>query len=195
MNMTRMGDLIQSTPVISGLNEKYPEARITLLVTSDFSEFAARIPHVDEIKVLNLRQFVDPFKDKTKNWVDLYHYFEEFLTDLKNQKFDFLVNLSHSKLSAFMILYLKIKKHCGFGCNEVGDRLANHPWMQYFGTEPFNRVYNPFNLVEISSIVALSVSSKIIIIEQSKSLTSFNTIGRELSSFFAGITNVRFFII
>ena len=25
-----MGDLIQSTPVISGLNEKYPEARITL---------------------------------------------------------------------------------------------------------------------------------------------------------------------
>ena len=147
--MTRMGDLIQSTPVISGLNEKYPEARITLLVTSDFSEFAARIPHVDEIKVLNLRQFIDAFKDKTKNWVDLYHYFEEFLTDLKNQKFDFLVNLSHSKLSAFMILYLKIKKHCGFGCNEVGDRLANHPWMQYFGTEPFNRIYNPFNLVEI----------------------------------------------
>ena len=66
MNMTRMGDLIQSTPVISGLNEKYPEARITLLVTSDFSEFAARIPHVDEIKVLNLRQFIDEFKDKTK---------------------------------------------------------------------------------------------------------------------------------
>jgi len=29
--------------------------------------------------------------------------------------------------------------------------MTGHPWMQYFGTEPFNRNFNEFNLVEIFS--------------------------------------------
>ena len=32
LSMTRMGDMIQTTPLISGLKEKYPTAKITLLV-------------------------------------------------------------------------------------------------------------------------------------------------------------------
>ena len=43
-----MGDLIQSTPVISGLRKQHPNAKITLLVTSVFEEFSKRIPHIDE---------------------------------------------------------------------------------------------------------------------------------------------------
>ena len=39
LNMTRMGDLIQSTPVICGLRKKYPTAHIGLLVTSFFQNF------------------------------------------------------------------------------------------------------------------------------------------------------------
>ncbi|KMP12471.1 hypothetical protein UR09_01005 [Candidatus Nitromaritima sp. SCGC AAA799-A02] len=149
LNMTRMGDLIQSTPVIAGLRDQYPNAQITLMVTSDFAEFSERIPKIDDRVVFNLRQFEDKSKLKGVLWIELYRYLESFLDDLRSKEYDLLINLSHSKLSAFILSYLEIKNLRGFACNETGDRMALDPWMQYFGIEPFNRTYNPFNLVEI----------------------------------------------
>ncbi len=149
MSLTRMGDLVQATPLISGLRQKYPEAKITLMVSSDFSLFVPNIPDIDDSIVMDIRQFTDKGRWKEMTWVTLYRYLESFLEDVKRRRFDLVVNLSHSKLSALMILFLGIKKVCGFMCNENGDRMTRHPWMQYFGIEPFNRVYSPFNLVEI----------------------------------------------
>lgn len=149
MSLTRMGDLVQATPLISGLRKKHPKAKITLMVSSDFAMFTPNIPDIDDSIVLDIRQFTDKGRWKKMTWVVLYRYLESFLKDVKSRRFDLVVNLSHSKLSALMILYLGIKKVCGFMCNATGDRMTRHPWMQYFGIEPFNRVYNPFNLVEI----------------------------------------------
>ena len=149
LNMTRMGDLIQSTPVISGLRKQHPNACITLLVTSLFGEFSKRIPYIDERIIFDITQFENKRNPNGTVWIKLYKYIENLLNELKSKKFDLVVNLSHSKLSAFMISYLGISNLRGFGCNGTGDRLTRDPWMQYFGTEPFNRDLNPFNLVEI----------------------------------------------
>ena len=151
LSMTRMGDMIQTTPLIRGLKEKYPTAKITLLVTSDFASAVPLIPDVDESIVIDLRQF-----DKQDNWEDLswikiYRYLEKSLEDIKSRNFDLLVNLSHSKFSALMVRYLGIKNVVGFYCNDIGNRMTGHPWMQYFSVEIFNRKYNEFNLVEIFS--------------------------------------------
>jgi lipopolysaccharide heptosyltransferase II len=149
MSLTRMGDLVQATPLISGLRQKYPQAKITLMVSSDFAMFVPNILDIDDSIVLDIRQFTKKGRWKEMTWVVLYRYLENFLVSVKNRRFDLVVNLSHSKLSAMMILFLGIKKVLGFMCNDTGDRMTRHPWMQYFGIEPFNRVYNPFNLVEI----------------------------------------------
>ena len=149
LNMTRMGDLVQSTSSIAGLRKQYPNACITLVVTSAFEEFSKKIPHINKRVIFDIKQFVDRVDKKQMLWVDVYKYLESFLNKLKDRKYDLLINLSHSKLSAFMILYLKIKNMRGFGCDENGDRITLDSWMQYFGIEPFNRQLNPFNLVEI----------------------------------------------
>lgn len=151
LSMTRMGDMIQTTPLINGLKEKYPDSKITLLVTSDFSSAVSFIPKVDDSIVLNFKQFINNKDWEDQSWIKVYRYLEESLKDIKNRNFDLLVNLSHSKFSALMVGYLGIKKVIGFHCNEFGDRMTGHPWMQYFGVEVFNRIYNEFNLVEIFS--------------------------------------------
>ena len=84
LSMTRMGDMIQTTPLIRGLKEKYPTAKITLLVTSDFASAVPLIPDVDESIVIDLRQF-----DKQDNWEDLswikiYRYLEKSLSWTRN---------------------------------------------------------------------------------------------------------------
>ena len=80
MNMTRMGDLIQSTPLIQGLKDKNCDAHMTLLVSSDFAEFAKRIPCIDKIIVFDLRQF-NQMRDegRLKSWVEVYQYLKTFL--------------------------------------------------------------------------------------------------------------------
>ena len=148
--MTRMGDLIQSTPLIARLRNKYPKSRFTLIVSSDFEKFAPRIPHIDEILLFNLRQFNTlNSQGKLKSWIEVYQYLEKFLQIIKSNNYDGVFNLSHSKLSALMLAYLKIPKVWGFFCNDTGDRMTYHPWFQYFGIEPFNRTFNPFNLADI----------------------------------------------
>ena len=57
LNMTRMGDLVQSTPVITGLKKLYPKASITLGVTSLFEEFIKKIPSVDKHVIFDIKQF------------------------------------------------------------------------------------------------------------------------------------------
>jgi len=147
LSLTRMGDMVQSTPLFSGLREKHPDARITLLVSSDFQDFARRVPGIDRLLVLDIRQFMD--RTPPPSWIDLYHYLESFLNEVKAEGFDQVINLSHSRLSALMVHYLGIDEVRGFACNPEGERVTHHPWMQYFGIEPFNRRLNPFNLVEI----------------------------------------------
>ncbi len=151
LNQTRMGDLIQSTPLIAGFRKQYPDAKITLAVNKGFAEFAKKIPCVDDLKVFDIGQFNGMDLNKELLWVALYRYLKEVLDDLKEGNFDLVVNLSHSVLSAYMIKYLGIPEVRGFLCSDEGNRNTSHPWFQYFFTEPMNRAYNTFNLVDMFS--------------------------------------------
>ena len=146
-----MGDLIQTTPLIQGLKDKHPNARITLMVSSDFEDVVSLIPGVDDSIIFNLRQFKDSNEWEDESWVKIYRYIESKLNSIRNKDYDLLVNLSHSRFSALMVHYLKVQNIIGFHCSDTGDRMTGHPWMQYFGIEPFNRNFNEFNLVEIFS--------------------------------------------
>jgi ADP-heptose:LPS heptosyltransferase len=146
-----MGDLIQTTPLIQGLKEQYPDAKITLMVSSDFKDVVSLIPGVDDSIVFNLRQFKELNECADESWVKIYRYIESELNSIRDNGYDLLVNLSHSRFSALMVHYLKVENVIGFHCSPTGDRLTSHPWMQYFGAEPFNRNFNEFNLVEIFS--------------------------------------------
>ena len=164
-----MGDLIQTTPLIQGLKKKYPNAKITLMVSSDFENAISLIPNVDNSIIFNLRQFKESEDWEDESWVKIYRYIESQLNDIRSKSYDMLVNLSHSRLSALMVLYLKVKNVIGFHCNSIGDRMTGHPWKQYFGTEPFNRNFNEFNLVEIFSRSAgVDLVGKEILVSENK---------------------------
>ena len=55
INLTRMGDLIQTTPAIVGLKERYHGVRITLLVNTAFKEICNYLPFIDRYFHLDKR--------------------------------------------------------------------------------------------------------------------------------------------
>ena len=47
VNLTRFGDLLQTSPTIVGLKEEHPDATVTVMVDRNFAEVCRGLPGVD----------------------------------------------------------------------------------------------------------------------------------------------------
>lgn len=149
MSLTRMGDLLQATPLMAGLKKKYPDMKLEVLVSSDFASVTKSIPNIDEFKIFNLRQFTPAEYKENLTLITVYRYIEGVIKELKESNYDIVINLSHSKLSAILTTLINVKNIRGITSSNVGNRMVKHPWLRYFANIIFNRAYNSFNLVDI----------------------------------------------
>lgn len=170
ISLTRMGDLLQASPLIAALKKKHSAVTLDVLVSSDFVQVAKSIPNIDGVKIFNLKQFTplknttgvekgqdkayskEPASSEYKKEVDLviiYRYVEGIIDDLQKSNYDMVINLSHSKLSAIITSLINVQDIRGITSSGFGHRMIKHPWLRYFATILFNRAYNSFNLVDV----------------------------------------------
>lgn len=149
LNLTRMGDLIQTTPLIRGLREKNPDCRITMLANAKFAGILKFVEGVDELVTLDVHQFGSEGGREEADLLKVYEYLGGVASALKAKKFDQLINLSHSKISAAMSLLLDIPDGRGFLSTPRGSRIIRDPWLVYFTSFLAFRRLNRFNLVDM----------------------------------------------
>ena len=148
VNFTRMGDLLQSTPLISGLKRKYPDSEITLAVMSDFRGICSGFPGIDRLISLDFGLYIGRLRHEQLSLEDHYTYLNKMVGRMSGD-YDMVINLSHSNLSA---VYCHLS-----GCDDIrgqmmireGAVIVRHPWMNYFFDVSRNRLYNTFNLVDM----------------------------------------------
>ena len=144
-----MGDLLQTTPLIAGLKEKYPDSKITLLANKNFADICNDIPFIDELHTFDIKQFAPKKTGDEPSLLLIYNYLEGLVDEMKEKRFDAVINLSHSKLSAIFTSLLNVPDVRGLTSTGYGHRVIRHPWLNYFCNVIFNRNYNRFNLVDI----------------------------------------------
>lgn len=149
INLTRMGDLVQTTPVIRGLKETYPDVRITLLVNSAFSEICKYIPFIDRLVVFDQRGFKEVFCDNHHDLIEKFKYIENFLRGVNDIEYDMVINFTHSRSSAILLSLIRSKEVRGFGIDSKGFSIIKHPWIRYFFNVIPARSYNPFHLCDM----------------------------------------------
>jgi len=146
-----IGDVVYSTPVISALREKYPDSFISFLVEEDAYPVVEDNPYLDEVILL-------PFKDWQNRGGDLDRLLEElrhFTSDLKERRYDYLLNLHLSPRSALITRLTCAKYVSGFGLREDGQPLVRgNLWNFYeylIAIRPETmKDYNRINLAERS---------------------------------------------
>jgi len=148
LNLTRMGDLIQTTPLIKGLREKEPDCHITLLSNVKFAGILGMVDGIDEVLIFDVRQFGSAGGEET-DALAVYKYLDTLTRDLNSRRFDMVINLSHSKLTAVMAMLTGAPDTRGFVASPEGDRLVGDPWLVYFTSFLMFRRYNRFNLVDM----------------------------------------------
>jgi ADP-heptose:LPS heptosyltransferase len=152
LNLTRMGDLVQSTPLAVGLKRRHPGARIVAAVHKGFLAAAGLMDGVDEIvpiDYLGLREFA---KKDGLAATEMVAGAEAFIAPLLGRRFAMAVNLTHSSSSAFMMYLIDAADKRGAQMVASGHRVVSHRWMQFFHNFATNKQTSPFNLVDIYSL-------------------------------------------
>jgi ADP-heptose:LPS heptosyltransferase len=148
VNLTRMGDLVQTTPAITGFKERYPDVRISAAVNSDFAEICRFIPFIDRLIIFDMNEFKSLFCIGG-SLIKKFRYMEDFLKEINVIEYDLALNFTHSIPSAVLTSLIKAKEIRGFTIDAEGHSIIRHQWIKYFFNVVPVRSYNPFHLCDI----------------------------------------------
>lgn len=148
---TRLGDMIQTSPMISQLRAQYPQAHIAVLSRGLAKTVAERLPEVDEIILYDDNvMFADMRAQDSNRLLRAYARAEEMVATLKEREFDLAFNMTHSISSAMLLKLAGIPQVVGAHISEDGRFVLRGNWTSYFFTSVFSREYNDLNLCDIT---------------------------------------------
>lgn len=100
--LTRIGDIICSTPVLRAIKNEYPKSFLSVLVSANASGIIENDPRIDEIII---------FEDYQKNFLKL-------VKKIQSGDFDWGISLSGTALSSLLFFYGLIPKRMKITRNE-----------------------------------------------------------------------------
>ncbi|MGZ8462659.1 MAG: glycosyltransferase family 9 protein [Candidatus Deferrimicrobiaceae bacterium] len=152
LNLTRLGDLVQCTPLAVGLKRRNPAARIVVGAVDAFLPAARLMDGVDEVIPIDYDGLVRLSRVRASSVVSMVAGAEALLSPLLSRRFSRAVNLTHTAISAFLMYLVKSHDKRGIQMNATGNRIIRHPWMLFFHNFALNKQISPFNLVDMYAL-------------------------------------------
>ncbi|TMA80440.1 MAG: hypothetical protein E6J72_08485 [Deltaproteobacteria bacterium] len=148
VNLTRFGDLLQTSPAIATLRAHHPGVEVTLLAERNFADVCDDVPGVDHVVRVDLDRLGGLMLRGGAALLDGYRYVEEVLAELRAADYDVALNYSSSRMTAVFMGLLGIRDVRGWSMTPDGFRVIHHPWARLFATMCLNRRVAAFNLVD-----------------------------------------------
>jgi ADP-heptose:LPS heptosyltransferase len=148
LNLTRFGDLVQTSPVTAGLRKRHPSARIHLMVKSRFREVADLLPGVDCVHEIDGDALARTLCDPEIGFLDAYRAVRDTVERLRDVGCDVLYNFTHSRASSVLLSLLRARSSVGFALDRNGQRTVRNPWLVHIGTLVRARRLVHLNLVD-----------------------------------------------
>lgn len=145
----RLGDIIQSEPLLRGLKKRYPNAEIHLLVYSNFAHTTEIISHFDKLHIIDIKRICDIVNLEKRVLPVIFTYLRDFFHKLKDERFDLIVNITPSNIGSLTAALCQGKQVYGSYINQKGLRVINNPWARYFHIVSKVRNCNNINVVDL----------------------------------------------
>ena len=148
---TRMGDVIQTTPLIRTLRRQHPNAHIAVMVRRMGVPVLERNPDVNDVLVYDEDEmFIHCRAHDSDRLVKAYEKAEEYIAALRNGRFDVAYNCTHSISSAMLLKLADVPRVVGAHLSDDWQFVLRGGWTNYFFTSVFHREYNALNLCDIT---------------------------------------------
>ena len=99
VNLTRFGDLLQTSPTVAALRARHPEAEITVVAEKNFADVCDHIPGIARVYRLDLDRLGALLLEGEESLRESYRYVEDVLRDLRAERFDLALNFSSSRMT------------------------------------------------------------------------------------------------
>jgi ADP-heptose:LPS heptosyltransferase len=152
INITRMGDLVQTIPLLGRLMHEWPGVQIDLVVDKTFASMAALLPGVRHVLAYDFQGLTNESRAMTKDVVTLYREISSWAKPLADAHYDRVINLTFNRRSGLLTAYIGASDIRGVTTAPDGASVLHNPWLNYFVDMHQHRRFNRFNLVDIYAL-------------------------------------------
>lgn len=148
--MTRMGDVLQTSPLIRSLKQVHPNAHIAVMVRRMGKAIAECNPDVDEVIVYEEDDmFLDLRSEDADRFLRAYKTADAHVQRLREGRFDIAYNCTHSLASALLLKLAGIPRVVGAHLSEDYRYVFRGRGPNCFLTNVLNRDLNALNLCDM----------------------------------------------
>jgi ADP-heptose:LPS heptosyltransferase len=135
LSLLRVGDTILMAPVLRGLRDRYPEAKIHLMMNSQFLQIAPLMPYVDRFIGFDRELLQDALATPETPLFESYERLNEFFEGVGAESYDLAVNLTHNRLSGWVMSLIDAKKRLGLCFDTSGRAAFGSSWFRYLNNQ------------------------------------------------------------
>jgi ADP-heptose:LPS heptosyltransferase len=148
LQMCRMGDILQTTPMLHGLRQAHPEAHITLVLADEFEDVPIPRPLYDRVALFPSRAIGLALRADREGWSDWLGVVKQFVADLGGP-YDLVLNLTHTDAGGLIVSLVPHRQLQGGIVSPQRMRVVSGAWMTYFWSSQVYRSLGCFNLVDL----------------------------------------------
>ena len=146
IQITRIGDLIQTVQAARQLRTENPDIELTLFARKKFAKGIQFLLETvfEHIVLFETKDFFTDSKLSSAKKEVSY-----FFQSINSKQYDFCINLSFDKSSSYFTSLLNAKEKIGIHRSYTSKVVINDNWSQYVYSNVLNNTENPFSLVDI----------------------------------------------
>lgn len=162
LQLTRLGDIVQTNQMVQELRKNHPNFRVILIARKQFVDplrFLIK-DSFDEILSLDFNSFFKTGEQLSLSLVQ--NNIQIFTSKISSQDIDVLINLSFSKTSNYLAGLISAKNKVGPYFDNKNNIQIHDKWSQFLYSNVMTGPMNPYNLVDLfKNIVGVIPKNKL----------------------------------
>jgi len=154
VNLLRLGDFLQSVPVLAGLKSKHPHAQVDVLVHTPVAALRPLVPAVNRWWTLDRDELQAGLGRSDVPLLTSFDVLKEQCEALSQEKYDLILNLSHTEFSGWITGFIVAKSKVGLAFNSRGQASFNSPWFRYLNRHAGQTATEIFHYSDIFAYAA-----------------------------------------
>jgi ADP-heptose:LPS heptosyltransferase len=149
----RLGDILQTTPLLRGLRRQHPDAEITLAVLDGFAHAPVPTHLYDILAVFPFDSIAASVDPDMRDWASAARGVAAFVESLGQTPFDLVLNLTGSPTANLLCAIVPSREVRGGLIAPDRTRVVQGDWMIYFWSSLLARSQGAVNLVDLFRLV------------------------------------------
>jgi len=149
VNLLRLGDFIQGIPALNELKTRHPKARLDVLTHKPVQALQTMLPIVSQWWTLNRDELQVGLGDGAIPMLTSFSVLQETLDRINEEKYDLIVNLTHTQYAGWICGYLQSHEKLGLEIDVRGEAHFHSPWFRYLDTRARQPDVDCFNYTDV----------------------------------------------